>query len=157
MAPAAKPMMRSSLSSGVSLPVISTASAMARASEADSSLRSHHSSHARSGSALTMAAAAATRAAMVALRAARCRSSARASDANSDPAAFAMEKVGALSERVVTSAHGGPANGQGFHVQRLTARREALHRTLAARQTQRHRHRRDEQHRESQRSVRAAS
>lgn len=45
-------------------------------------------------------------------------------------AAFAMEQVGALSERVVTSAHGGPANGQGFHVLRLTARREALHRTL---------------------------
>jgi peptidyl-prolyl cis-trans isomerase C len=45
-------------------------------------------------------------------------------------AAFAMEQVGALSERVVPSAHGGPANGQGFHVLRLTARREALHRTL---------------------------
>ncbi|MFO0627432.1 MAG: peptidyl-prolyl cis-trans isomerase [Polyangiales bacterium] len=46
-------------------------------------------------------------------------------------AAFTLEQVGALSERVVPSAHGGPSNGPGFHVLRLTARREALHRTLA--------------------------
>lgn len=46
-------------------------------------------------------------------------------------AAFALEQVGALGERVVPSAHGGPGNGPGFHVLRLTARREALRRTLA--------------------------
>lgn len=45
-------------------------------------------------------------------------------------AAFALEQVGALSAAVVESAHGGPANGPGFHVLRLTARREPLRRTV---------------------------
>lgn len=45
-------------------------------------------------------------------------------------AAFALEQVGALSPSVVESAQGGPNGSPGFHVLRLTARREALRRTL---------------------------
>ena len=45
-------------------------------------------------------------------------------------AAFTLQRNGQILDRVIESAHGG-ANGQrGFHVVRLIARREALHRTL---------------------------
>ncbi len=44
-------------------------------------------------------------------------------------AAFALTRTGELAP-VVESAHGGPNRGAGFHVVRLTARRDALHRTL---------------------------
>ncbi len=45
-------------------------------------------------------------------------------------AAFALQRNGQLGEQVVESAHGGPNRGPGFHLVRLTARRDALHRTL---------------------------
>ena len=45
-------------------------------------------------------------------------------------AAFALQRNGQLADRVVESAHGGPNRGPGFHIVRLTARRDALHRTL---------------------------
>jgi len=45
-------------------------------------------------------------------------------------AAFALQRNGQLADRVVESAHGGPNQGSGFHLVRLTARRDALHRTL---------------------------
>ena len=45
-------------------------------------------------------------------------------------AAFGMQRNGQILERVVESAHGGVNHGAGFHVIRLTARRDALHRTI---------------------------
>lgn len=45
-------------------------------------------------------------------------------------AAFTLERVGALSTAVIESPHGGAEGGPGFHVLRLTARREPLRRTL---------------------------
>lgn len=45
-------------------------------------------------------------------------------------AAFTLTRPGQILERVVESAHGGPNHGPGFHVVRLTARRDAMHRTL---------------------------
>ncbi|MBI5514624.1 MAG: peptidyl-prolyl cis-trans isomerase [Deltaproteobacteria bacterium] len=44
-------------------------------------------------------------------------------------AAFALPETGAYSD-IVESAHSGPNQGPGFHILRLTARRDALHRTL---------------------------
>ncbi len=44
-------------------------------------------------------------------------------------AAFALTRTGELAA-VIESAHGGPGRGAGFHVVRLTARRDAIHRTL---------------------------
>jgi parvulin-like peptidyl-prolyl isomerase len=45
-------------------------------------------------------------------------------------AAFALQRNGQIADAVVESATGGINRGPGFHVIRLTARREALHRTL---------------------------
>ncbi|MEZ4407774.1 MAG: peptidylprolyl isomerase [Polyangiales bacterium] len=45
-------------------------------------------------------------------------------------AAFTLTRAGEVFPQVVESAHGGPDHGPGFHVIRLTARREPLHRTL---------------------------
>lgn len=45
-------------------------------------------------------------------------------------AAFALRTTGEVAAQVVASAHGGPNRAPGFHVVRLVARREALHRTL---------------------------
>lgn len=45
-------------------------------------------------------------------------------------AAFTLTRPGQILDRVVESAHGGPNHGPGFHVVRLTARRDAMHRTL---------------------------
>lgn len=45
-------------------------------------------------------------------------------------AAFSIARNGQILERVVPSAHGGVDRGPGFHVIRLTARRDALHRTI---------------------------
>lgn len=45
-------------------------------------------------------------------------------------AAFSIERNGQILDRVVESAHGGVNHGPGFHVIRLTARRDALHRTV---------------------------
>lgn len=45
-------------------------------------------------------------------------------------AAFSIERNGQILNRVVESAHGGIDRAPGFHVVRLTARRDALHRTI---------------------------
>lgn len=45
-------------------------------------------------------------------------------------AAFGMQRNGEILARVVESAHGGVDHGPAFHVVRLTARRDALHRTI---------------------------
>lgn len=45
-------------------------------------------------------------------------------------AAFGMQTNGQILERVVESAHGGVDHAPGFHVVRLTARRDAMHRTI---------------------------
>lgn len=45
-------------------------------------------------------------------------------------AAFGLERVGQLLDRVVASAHGGPGGGPGFHVIKLVARRDAMSRAL---------------------------
>ncbi len=44
--------------------------------------------------------------------------------------AFTLTNTGEFADHVVESAHGGPGHGPGFHVVRLTARRDALRRTL---------------------------
>lgn len=45
-------------------------------------------------------------------------------------AAFTLMRAGEVFNGVVESAHGGQNHGPGFHIVRLTARREALHRSL---------------------------
>ena len=45
-------------------------------------------------------------------------------------AAFSIARNGQILDRVVESAHGGVNRGPGFHIIRLTARRDALHRTV---------------------------
>lgn len=45
-------------------------------------------------------------------------------------AAFGLERVGQLLDRVVESAHGGPNGAAGFHVLKLVARRDAMDRAL---------------------------
>lgn len=45
-------------------------------------------------------------------------------------AAFSIERNGQILNRVVESPHGGVNRAPGFHVLRLTARRDALHRTI---------------------------
>lgn len=45
-------------------------------------------------------------------------------------AAFALQRNGQIADAVVESAHGGQNHGPGFHVVRLTARRDAIRRTL---------------------------
>ncbi len=45
-------------------------------------------------------------------------------------AAFALTRTGEVPDHVVESAHGGPGHGAGFHVVRLTSRRDAIRRTF---------------------------
>lgn len=45
-------------------------------------------------------------------------------------AAFGLTRTGELAPTVIESAHGGANGAAGFHLVRLTARRDALHRTL---------------------------
>lgn len=45
-------------------------------------------------------------------------------------AGFALVTNGQIADHVIESAHGGPRGVAGFHVVRMTARRDSLHRTL---------------------------
>ena len=45
-------------------------------------------------------------------------------------AAFTLTRAGQIADHVIESLHGGPGGTRAFHIVRMTARREAIHRSL---------------------------